>query len=133
MFLEILSNKGGDKECIKKALAMRMNNVLGEIIERTQTAYVRVRSVTDNLSSMMFLKNYCKEEKVEAVLISLDAKKAFDSVDHNFIETTLIKYGFCPKLINHFELLYKSISSKIMINGHQSETVQINRGLANFY
>jgi hypothetical protein len=30
------------------------------------------------------------------VLISLDSKKAFDSVDHKYIEETLIAYGFGP-------------------------------------
>ena len=41
----------------------------------------------------MFLKDHCVEEKVDAVLVSLDAKKAFDSVDHGYIERTLRKYG----------------------------------------
>ena len=47
----------------------------------------------------MFLKDNCVEEKVDAVLVSLDAKKAFDSVDHGYIERTLRKYGFGPKFI----------------------------------
>ena len=34
----------------------------------------------------MFLKDHCVEEKVDAVLVSLDAKKAFDPVDHGYIQ-----------------------------------------------
>ena len=41
-------------------------------------------AAADNLRSSMFMKEQCVEEKVEAVLLSLDAKKAFDSVDHGY-------------------------------------------------
>ena len=51
------------------------------------------RAVEDNLRSLMFLKDHCVEEKVNAVLVSLDAKKVFDSVDHGYIERTLRKYN----------------------------------------
>jgi hypothetical protein len=33
-------------------------------------------------------KNHCCKNDIDAVLISLDAKKAFDSVDHKHIEET---------------------------------------------
>ena len=56
-----------DSKIITKALALRMSRVLGEIITDTQTAYVKGRSVTDNLRSMMFLRDHCLEEKIEAV------------------------------------------------------------------
>ena len=44
-------------------------------IKIDQTAYVKGRAVADNLRSLMFLKDHCVEEKVDAVLVSLDAKK----------------------------------------------------------
>ena len=33
------------------------------------------------------------EEDLDALLVSLDAKKAFDSVEHSYIEQCLIKFG----------------------------------------
>ena len=42
---------------------------------------------------MVFLNDHCREEQVEAVLVSLDAKKAFDSVDHEYIEKFLESTG----------------------------------------
>ena len=79
-----------------------MSKVLGEIIDECQTAYVEGRSIADNLRTMMFMKDECAEKQVDAVLISLDAKKAFDSVDHRYIEKTLKRYGFGPKFIKFF-------------------------------
>ena len=66
-----------DAKIITKALAMRMAKVLESIIDKSQTAYVPGRSVSDNLRSNFYYKNFCRKKNVDAVLISLDAKKAF--------------------------------------------------------
>ena len=102
--------------------------MMNEIIVNTQTAYVKGRSGIDNLRSIQFFTDHCKEQQVESVLVSLDAKKAFDSVDHGYITRTLKKYGFGPMLIMYFKVLYNNVSAKIMINGHLSEGVDIERG-----
>ena len=117
-----------DSKSIKKALAIRMSKVLDDLIDPNQTAYVNGRSVTDNLRSILFMKDHCVEEGVEAVLISLDAKKAFDSVSHQYTETILKNYGFGPQFIKCFKTLYSRITAKILINGHLSDSIDIERG-----
>ena len=47
-----------DSKIITNALALRMSNVLDDIMDVTQTAYVRGRLVSDNLRSM--IKLLCK-------------------------------------------------------------------------
>jgi hypothetical protein len=118
-----------DLKIITKSLASKMARVLDQIIVNSQTAYVPGRSVADNLRSNFFFKQYCKTNKLNAVLISLDAKKAFDSVDHKYIEETLMAYGFGPKLINTFKVLYNKITARILVNGFQSELINIERGV----
>jgi hypothetical protein len=51
------------------------------------------------------MKDHCLEEEVDAVLISRDAKKVFDSVSHQYTETILRYYGFDPRFINCFKTL----------------------------
>jgi hypothetical protein len=118
-----------DAKIITKALANKMSKILDSIIDPSQTAYVRGRSVADNLRSNFFLKNHCKINNLEAVLISLDAKKAFDSVDHQYILETLNAYGFGEDFINIFKLLYRNITARILVNGFQSESLKIERGV----
>ncbi len=77
-----------------KALRNKVSKVLDSIIDPSQTAYVPGRLVADNLRMNLFLKNHCKKRNIESVLISLDAKKAFNSVNHQYIEETLRVYGF---------------------------------------
>jgi hypothetical protein len=67
-------------------------------------------------------------EAIDAVLISLDAKKAFDSVSHKYTERILEKYGFGPQFINCFKTLYSKITAKILVNSHLSDSIDIERG-----
>ncbi len=53
-----------------------MAKALGEQIDPHQTAYISGRSVTDSLSNILFMKDHCIEEGIDAVVISLDARKA---------------------------------------------------------
>ena len=118
-----------DAKVITKALAMRLNPILESIIDPSQTAYVPGRSVMDNLRANRFLKNHCESNHINAVLVSLDAKKAFDSVDHEYINKVLIKYGFGQRFRLFFKTLYSDISARILVNGYFSEKINIERGV----
>jgi hypothetical protein len=108
---------------------MKLSKVLDSIIDPSQTAYVPGRSVADNLRANFYMKNHCEKSNIESVLILLDAKKAFDSVNHNYIEDTLKAYGFGKGFVNIFKILYKNITARILINGFQSESIRIERGV----
>jgi hypothetical protein len=118
-----------DAKIITKALAMRMANVLNDIIDPSQTAYVPGRSVIDNIRSNMFTKQHCKLKNIDAILVSLDARKAFDSVSHDYIEMVLKNYGFGPNVIRTFRILYSHITARVLVNGFFSDSIRIERGV----
>ncbi len=118
-----------DSKIITKALAMKISKTLDSIIDPSQTAYVPGRAVSDNLRSNFFFKKHCKGKNINSVLISLDAKKAFDSVDHEYIKLTLQAYGFGEKFIKTFQVLYSNITARILVNGFTTEPIQIKRGV----
>jgi hypothetical protein len=118
-----------DAKIITKSLSNRLKPILEHVIDPTQTAYVPGRSVMDNLRSNMFVKNYCKKNSINAILTSLDAQKAFDSVDHNYIDCVLEKYGFGENFRWYFKILYRDLSAKILVNGYFSEQINIERGV----
>ena len=69
------------------------------------------------------------EEQIDALLISLEDKKAFDSVDHGYIEVTLEKYGYGITFNKIFKTLYTGITARVLFNGHLSDIIQILRGV----
>jgi hypothetical protein len=82
-----------DSKIITKALATRMANHFNEIIDPSQTAYVPGQSVMDNIRSNFYIKNLCQSKKIDGLLISLDARKAFDSLSHDYIRETIKFWG----------------------------------------
>jgi exonuclease III len=118
-----------DAKIITKALSNKISKTLDSIIDPAQTAYVPGRAVSDNLRTNFFMKKYCKSKNIDSVLISLDAKKAFDSVDHDYIEKTLKAYGFGDRFVKTFRLLYSDISARVLVNGFTTESFKIKRGV----
>ena len=68
------------------------------------------------------------DEGIDGVLVSLDAKKAFDSVDHRYIRRCLHAFGLSC-FIPIFDVLYKDLRSEIICNGMTVEGYKILRGV----
>ncbi len=116
-----------DLKIVTKTIANRVSKVLNKIISPTQTAYITGRVVHDNLRMFEFYRKYCYENNVDAVLMSMDAKKAFDSVDHKYMFKTLKAYGFSDDFIETVKLLYKNIEADILVNGYRTTIIKIRR------
>ena len=56
-------------------------------------------------------------------------KKAYDSVSHEFIKATLVKFGFHTEFVNTFTILYKNIGTKVLVNGLLTPKIMIERGV----
>ena len=90
-----------------------------------QTAYIKGRLINDNIRSMLsMIKLGNDEDNLTGLLVSLDATKAFDSVDHGYIEQCLEKFG-CRKFIPIFRTLYKGLETDIIINGKVTKGFKI--------
>ena len=68
------------------------------------------------------------EEDISGMLVSLDAEKAFDSVEHWYIKAILTKLGLVT-LIPIFDLLYKEQIVEILLNGGKAGSNQIKNGV----
>jgi exonuclease III len=118
-----------DLKIFTKLIANRVSKVLDKLIHPTQTAYIPGRSVHDNLRMFDFYNNYCKAHNIDALLISLDAKKAFDSVSHKYLHKVLLAYGFSNEFIETVKLLYNDIKANILVNGYKSVIIKILRSV----
>ncbi len=118
-----------DLKIFTKLLANRVAGILDRVIAPSQTAYVPGRVVHDNLRMFNFYKNYCKEHNINALLVSLDAKKAFDSVSHKYLHEVLKRYGFSDSFIELIKLLYNDLKANVMVNGFKSVLIRIERSV----
>lgn len=64
---------------------------------------------------------------MEAMLMGLDAEKAFDSVRWSFIYKVLNKFGFNHTVFNTIQSIYNNTTAKIKINGSLSKPFTLER------
>ena len=68
-------------------------------------------------------------ENLPGIAIFIDFKKAFDSVDWNFINNTLEAFNFGPQLRRWITTFHNGSSSCVINNGHASEFFYLQRGV----
>lgn len=118
-----------DLKLITKTYTTRINCILGRILCNNQTAYLKGRQVHDGLRLIEIYKDMFKENQATGYLIGLDARKAYDSVDHEFIASTLAEYGFKDEFIKIFKTFYNDICTRVLVNGHLTDKIDIGRGV----
>jgi len=118
-----------DVKIFTKLLSKRVSNVLHKIVISTQTAYIPGRQVTDNLRLLEMYRSHCERLENEAILVSLDAKKAFDSVNHKYMFKTLKAYGFSDEFVKLVQMLYNDLKADILVNGFRTAVIKILRSV----
>ena len=118
-----------DHKLITKLYSIRLSAAAGKLIKDRQTAYIKGRLINDNLRTLLAAIEVANEETdIDGLLISLDAKKAFDSVDHQYIRECLSKFGF-DSFVPIFNTLYRGLHSDIVVNSGIHRGYKINRGV----
>ena len=59
----------------------------------------------------------------------MDARKAFDSVDNEYMQEVLKSYGFGPKFINWVKILNKNLTAEILVNGYTTEKIDFEQSV----
>ena len=73
--------------------------------------------------------SYCKTNKLDYIVTSLDAQKAYDSLDHSYITNTLKAYNFPSNFISQVNLLNSNLQAQVQVNGFMSSKFNIERGV----
>ena len=118
-----------DLKIITKALSIKVGKYLEEIISPSQMGYVQGRDINFNNRLLRAALTVCKEKQLDYVITSLDAQKAYDSVDHKYIENTLKAYNFPNEFISCVNMLNSNMIAQVQVNGFISEAFKISRGV----
>ena len=117
-----------DFKIITKALSKRLTATIEKKICLNQTAYIPGRQITDNLHILQYAIQRSNQANISSSIVSLDAEKAFDSVEHNYIKKVLTKFGL-ESFIKIFDLLYKDQKVNIILNGGKVGSYTIRNGV----
>ncbi|CAL0322191.1 unnamed protein product [Lupinus luteus] len=115
---------------ITKVLADRLASIAPSIISPHQRGFIKGRSIHDCIciaSEAVNLLDY--KTHGGNLAIKLDVRKAFDTLDWNFLLSTLSAFGFHEKFIHWVEVILKSAMLSISVNGQSIGYFHCKRGV----
>ena len=102
-----------------KVIALRLETILPHIISEDQTGFVQGRQSYFNLRRLFnIIYTESNTPSPEAVIL-LDAEKAFDRVEWNYLFYTLSRFGFGPSFIQLIKLIYTDPTASVYTKGIQ--------------
>ena len=117
-----------DFKIITKSLAIKLSKNLNNVICQFQTAYMKNRQITDNLHILQYVAEKSNTPDIASMIVSLDAEKAFDSVEHWYIKEILNRLNL-GSFIGIFELLYRKQQVSIHLNNRIAGNYTIKNGV----
>lgn len=116
-----------DFKLLSKMLALRLETVLPSIISPDQTGFIKNRHSFFNLRRLFNTIYNLPPTTLPQAIISLDAEKAFDRVEWEYLFYTLDKFGFRKNFISWVKLLYSSPLASVRTNNNQSSYFPLYR------
>ena len=113
---------------IAKVIANRLQSVIGKLINKDQTGFMKGRYIGENIRLISDVIEYCKMDKKDGILLAVDYRNAFDSVNHNFIWFALKSFNFGDDIISWIKLLYHGNLLAVINNGYTSTWFSCTRG-----
>lgn len=112
-----------------KALQLRLQPVLSEIIGDDQSAFLHGRFILDNIMLTHETIDWARHSQHDLIFLKLDFRKAYDRVDWTFLFDAMAKLGFPDGFVQMVKLLFKEASNHVNVNGRLSPAFPINRGV----
>ena len=113
---------------ISGTIAKRLNSVLSKLISPRQNGFVPTRCISDCLRSTADMIEFVNRKKIKGLLLLIDFKKAFDSIEHEYIEKILRAYNFGDGIRRWISILLKDFVLCTSNGGHKSDFFDMQRG-----
>ena len=117
-------------KCISKILTNRIKNALSQVVDTNQSAFIPGRAITDNiLLTQELLKGYNCANGPKRVAFKIDIQKAYDTVDWQFVEVIMLKFGFPKQMVEWIMTCITTTKFTICVNGERYGYFNGGRGL----
>ena len=109
-------------------ITRRIKPVLSRLIGIEQKAYLSENNIGSVIINIINMIDFCNKKQKEALILLVDFQKAFDSITHNFIDSTLKIFGFGDSIRKWVRLFFNKREATILLGGHLSKKILLEQG-----
>jgi hypothetical protein len=114
---------------ISKVISNRIKPFLERNLSAEQLGFLKGRRIQDAIGAAHECIHSIKQKNKKALIMKLDLKNAFDSIDWEFLRLVLFAVGFGEKFTNWILACVTSANSAVIINGEATSFFNFERGL----
>lgn len=114
-----------DAKIFTKILA---NSVILSLVHGNQSGFMPGRGTDINLRRLYTNLSHVSTDRSPGVVASLDAEKAFVSMEWRSLWKVLVKFEFGPRFISWIQQIYKALTARVRTNGNLSPPFSLQRG-----
>jgi hypothetical protein len=118
-----------DYRILAFVLASRLQTVISDVVDPGQVAYIRGRFIGTNIRLVKDIFDLYNEKNLPGAILFADFKKAFDTIEWNFLFKTLTNFNFGDNFQRWIKLLYNNPCAVVKNNGYFSEEFTSSRGV----
>ncbi len=109
----------------------RLQQITDRVLSRAQKGFTKSRQIQEVIINCTESMVYCRRNNIKGVLVSIDQSKAFDSVDHGFMEKVYQFFGFGERIQRWLKSIGTNRKACIQLeNGEISDTFNLDKGHA---
>lgn len=118
-----------DFKIFSKALAIRLQSCIQDVVEPDQTGFIRGRTIGTNLTGIQMVIDHIKASSSTGLLLAVDYRKAFDTIRWDLIHQAIQLFGFGNYISTAVKLLFNNIKTCVSNNGFSSPYFYPTRGI----
>ena len=99
------------------------------LIGKQQKAYIDKNNIGSCILNLLNLMKHVNKKRIPAIILLIDFKKAFDSINHRYIQSVLAMYGCGPCILNWINKFFSDREACILMKGYFSERIFLMQGV----
>ena len=115
-----------DAKILSKILASQIQQHIKRVIYHFEVGFISGLQGWCNIcKSISVLHHINKRKKKNHVILSINAEKPFDKIQHPFLKKTLEKVGIEGTYLNTIKAIYEKPKANIILNGEKLRAFQL--------